>query len=192
MEVACCDPYHEGAWHGAWDECNVLAERVASFDVRIVSDGQCYKHVPRRFVRKLGERSPQAAQPMPAQHGKLASPSAALPAAGGAVGQGAAASLHSVAQDCRDPDRNKLKVIVGPGPAAVLPEPAASEAQPPQPERTPHVPAAPPCRVVLRRPTGGGRVHAQEGGEEVEVDEVAFMGRFMALRQFLELARKHA
>ena len=40
MEVASCDADHEGEWDGAWDECYILAERVDSFDVRIVSDGQ--------------------------------------------------------------------------------------------------------------------------------------------------------
>ena len=53
MEVACCEPGHEGAWAGAWDECTVLAERVDSFDVRVVSDGQCCWKIPRRFVRKM-------------------------------------------------------------------------------------------------------------------------------------------
>ena len=85
--------------------------------------------------------------------------------------------------------------------AALKLDPAAG--QPPRPGRPSprRAAAAPPCRVVLRQPShdnggggggGGGGAHAQALAEEMEVDEAAFMGRFMALRQFLELARQHA
>ena len=155
MEVACCDADHEGTWFGAWDECTVLAERVDSFDVRIVSDGQCCKGIPRRFVRKM----------------------------------------HSAAHAGRGLERSELKVTLPPASTAELKvEPAAQPLRPEWPSPRPTA-AAPPCRVVLRQPSrgsGGGGAHAQAAAEEVEVDEVAFMGRFMALRQFLELARQYA
>ena len=98
----------------------------------------------------------------------------------------------------RGPERSELKV--GPPPAstaALKLDPAA--AQPLRPGRPSprRAAAAPPCRVVLRKTSrggggGGGGAHAQALAEEMEVDEAAFMGRFMALRQFLELARQHA
>ena len=81
--------------------------------------------------------------------------------------------------------------------AAATAAASTTATQPLRPEWPSPAAAAPPCRVVLRQPSRGGgggaqAAAAQAAAEEVEVDEVAFMGRFMALRQFLELARQHA
>ena len=60
MEVAECEPDHEGAWDGAWEECEVVAERGDNTcDVRILEDGELCHDVPRHFVRtKMEVRAP--------------------------------------------------------------------------------------------------------------------------------------
>ena len=69
FEVACCNANHEGEWHGAWEECEVIADHGATCDVRIVEDGEVCSGVPIHLVRAMLATSPAAA---PA--GSLATP----------------------------------------------------------------------------------------------------------------------
>jgi len=57
-EVACCDADHRGAWEGAWEACEIVAEywsearREEACDVQIAEDGELCLAVPRRLVRR--------------------------------------------------------------------------------------------------------------------------------------------
>ena len=57
-EVACCDADHRGAWEGAWEACEIVAEywcevrREKACDVQIAEDGELCFAVPRRLVRR--------------------------------------------------------------------------------------------------------------------------------------------
>jgi len=57
-EVACCDADHRGAWEGAWEACEIVAEywsearREEACDVQIAEDGELCVAVPRRLVRR--------------------------------------------------------------------------------------------------------------------------------------------
>ena len=160
----------------------MLADRGATLDVRIASDGQLCKQVPRRFLRRMG--SGRSAPDAAAMVTTATPPAVAANASGGS-----SSSLGTV-------EAMEVEAAAAEAPPAPLPlPPNLSQGQLQRHSPAPRPALPPPCRVVLRAPPtagGGGGGAARLSEEEVEVDEAAFMGRFMALRQYVELARSAA
>ena len=57
MEVAVCEPDHEGEWDGDREGCTIVADHGATCDVQCLSDGELCVGVQRRHVRSLPARA---------------------------------------------------------------------------------------------------------------------------------------